>query len=113
MQNTRPNTRLRFLPIFEAKPGMVLSAPIELSQNGYLTLSMPTGLEITEEVIQQLKRHQAEYIFISEPDLRTPEAIANDAAMSAKRTLEIFSQADLKEPVMAAFFDQVLQYRSA
>ena len=36
-----------------------------------------------------------------------------DAALAARRVMEIFDGADLADPVMAALFDQILIYRSA
>lgn len=113
MQETQRNYRPRFLPIFLAKPGMTLSDAIELSHNVYLCLALPAGHVLTEESLYQLVKHHAEYLYIAEPETRTPQQIATDSASAARRTLEIFRHADLGEPNMAAFFDQVLRYRSA
>jgi hypothetical protein len=68
---------------------------------------------LTEDNLRQLAAHHAEFIFIAEPDTRSDEEIAVDAAKAASRVMDIFAGADLADPTMAALFDQVLAYRSA
>ena len=92
---------------------MVLGAPIAVSQQGILRFSLPAGHTLTDDNLHQLIAHRAEFIFIVEPDHRSDEVIAEDTARAAKRTMEVFSGADLSDPHMATLFDQVLQYRSA
>lgn len=106
-------TRPRYLPLIEAAAGMLLAAPVQIAEHGRLRYSLPAGHELTADNLHQLAAHRAEFIFIAEPDPRSPEQIAIDAAASARRVMEIFSGADLADPTVAALFDQVLGYRSA
>lgn len=106
-------TRPRCIPLEEAIPGMTLSAPAVVSQQGVVRFALPEGHLLTEDNLHQLAAHQAEYLFIAAPDVRSDEQIAEDAALAARRTLEIFAGADLSDSHMAALFDKVLAYRSA
>lgn len=106
-------TRPRYLPLIEAEAGMVLGSPVHISRHGQLRYSLPTGHTLTDDNIHQLAAHRAEYLFIAEPDSRSDEQVATDAAQAARRVMEIFSGADLDDPTMAALFDQILTYRSA
>lgn len=105
--------RPRYVPIIEAEPGMVLGASVTIANNRLLCLSFPAGHTLTQDSLNQLVAHRAEYIFVAEPDQRTDEQVAVDAALSARRVMEIFAGADLTDPLMASLFDQVLVYRSA
>lgn len=106
-------TRTHYIPLVEAKAGMVLGAPVVVSQHGIVRYSLPSGHPLTEDNLRQLKAHQAEFLFIATPDTRSDEQVAIDAALAARRTMEIFAGADLGDPTMALLFDQVLAYRSA
>lgn len=106
-------TRPCYLPVIEAEEGMVLGSPVNVVTNGVLRLSLSAGTRLTGDTLQQLKAHRAEYIFIDEPDTRSDEEIALNAASMAHRVMEIFAGADLSDPHMAALFDRVLTYRSA
>lgn len=105
--------RTRYIPLIEAEAGMMLGQPVLVSLNGIVRLSIPDGHVLTEDNLHQLTAHRAEYIFIREPDERSDEQVAIDAALAARRTMDIFDSADLSDPTMAALFDQVLGYRSA
>jgi hypothetical protein len=105
-------TRPRYLPIIEAEAGMVLGAPVRVVNHGVVRLSLPGGHTLTEDNLHQLAAHHAEFIFVAEPDTRSDEAVAVDAAQAAHRVMEIFSGADLSNPTMAALFDQIVNYRS-
>lgn len=106
-------SRTHYIPIYEAEPGMVLGATISVTTHGVLRFSLPTGHALTRDNLHQMTAHRAEYLFISRADPRSDEQVAEDAAKDAHRALEIFSGADLQDPVMARLFDQVLAYRSA
>ena len=106
-------TRPHYIPIIEAEAGMTLAAPVNVVSHGILRFSLPAGFTLTEDNLHQLRAHQAEFIFIAEPDPRSDEQVAVDAATAARRVMHIFSGADLTDPTMAALFDQVLAYRSA
>lgn len=106
-------TRRTFLPIEQAQVGMLLCEPVEIAECGFFSMKLPAGHALTDENLHQLMAHQAEFIDVLLPDVRTDEQVAVDAALSARRAMEIFTSADLTAPHMAAFFDQVLAYRSA
>lgn len=106
-------TRPHYISLVEAEPGMMLGAPIVVSQHGFVRFSLPDRHVLTDDNLHQLRAHQAEYLFIAAPDTRSDEQVAVDAALAARRTMEIFSGADLTDPTLAALFDQVLAYRSA
>ena len=106
-------TRHHYIPIVEARPGMVLSAAARVVERGMLSLELRAGHALTEENLHQLNAHHAEFIFVDLPDPRCDEQVAVDAALAARRVLQIFEGADLTDPNMVALFDQVLGYRSA
>ncbi|MBK8760308.1 MAG: hypothetical protein IPM03_07715 [Sulfuritalea sp.] len=106
-------TRPRYLPLIEAEPGMVLGTPVRVTRQGQHRYSLPAGHRLTGDNLRQLAAHHAEFIFVAEPDSRSDEEVAVDAANAAHRVLDIFSGADLADPTLAALFDQVLAYRSA
>jgi hypothetical protein len=106
-------TRHHFLPIEAAQVGMVLCEPVQIAERGFLSMTLPAGHTLTQENLNQLNAHHAEFINVDLPDERSDEQVAVDVALSARRVMEIFGGADLTEPHMAAFFDQVLTYRSA
>lgn len=104
--------RTRYLPCSEAEAGMRLGAPVKVVNHGRLRFSLPSGHTLTTDNLNQLRAHRAEFIFIEEPDDRSDEQVATDAALAAHRVLHIFAGASLGDPTMAALFDQVLTYRS-
>ncbi len=106
-------TRPRYLPIIEAEARMVLGAPVRVVNHGVVRLSLPGGHVLTEDNLHQLAAHHAEFIFVAEPDTRSDQEVAVDAAQAAHRVMDIFKGADLSDPTMATLFDQVLSYRSA
>ena len=106
-------TRPHYIPLSDAREGMTLGATATVVKSGILRLSLPTGHILNEDSLHQLKAHQAEFIFILEPDRRSDQQVALDASQAAGRLLQIFSGADLTEPNIAGLFDQILAYRSA
>lgn len=104
--------RKRYVPLNEVQVGMLLGAPANAVRRGAMIFSLPADHALTEENIQQLAAHEVEYIYVLVPDLRDDATIAADSAASAQQTVNIFAGADLSDPTMLAFFDQVLQYRS-
>jgi hypothetical protein len=107
--------RIRHLviPMEQAQAGMVLGRPLEVVFRRVLGLTLPVGHTLTEENLHQLSVHHAEFICIDQADNRSDEQVAIDAAQAAHRVMALFEGADLSEPHMAAFFDQILAYRSA
>lgn len=110
--STGRRTRLRYVPFDEAEAGMMLGEPVALTERNVLRFSLPAGHTLTESNLRQLAVLRAEFVCIAEPDVRSDEQIAGDAAAAAARVMEIFKWADLSQPAMAALFDRVLAYRS-
>ena len=106
-------TRHHYIPIVDAKEGMVLGAPANAVSGGSLSFSLPSGHALTEENLHQLSAHHVEFIFVLQPDTRSDEQVAIDAALAARRIIRIIEAADFTDANMAALFDQVLAYRSA
>ncbi len=104
--------RLHYLPLAEVEVGMVLGAPVQAVSGGQLRFGLPAAHTLTSDNLRQLAAHRVEFVFADLPDDRSDQEIAVDAALAARRTMEVFSTADLSEPWMAALFDQVLTYRS-
>jgi hypothetical protein len=102
-----------YVPMEHIREGMVLGDSIQVSHHGYLSLTLPAGHALTDENIEQLGIHHAEFIPIDQKDQRSDEGVAVDVAQAVGRVLSIFEGVDLTDPAMAAFFDQVLAYRSA
>jgi len=96
-----------------AEAGMVLAATLKVVKQGRPQFSLPTGHVLTLDNLQQMRVNRAEFIFVSVPDPRSDEEIAIDTAAVAGRVLNIFAGADMSDPTMAAFFDQILTYRNA
>jgi len=105
-------TRLRYIALEEAHEGMVLGAPVLLKSHGMLRVSLPAAHELTGDNLRQLAIYGGEFITVIEPDQRSDEQIAEDAAIAARRMLEIFAGADLTASPMAELFDQILAFRS-
>ena len=104
--------RQRFVPIEEARVGMVLGVAANAIERGLLSLTLPAGHVLTEDSLGQLVAHHAEFIQIEYPDTRPDEVVADDVAVAARRVMDIFDDADLTDPTLAALFEQVLAYRS-
>ena len=105
--------RTQYLPIMSAEVGMVLAAALKVVNQGRIRFSLPARHVLTLDNLHQMKANRAEFIFVSMPDPRSDEEIAVDTAAVAGRVLNIFAGADLSDPTMAAFFDQILTYRNA
>jgi siroheme synthase (precorrin-2 oxidase/ferrochelatase) len=103
-------TRTHYLPIESATEGMVLAESVK---DSFQRLLLPGGSTLTAENLQQLQAHTVEFICVSYEDQRSPEEIAVHSAETARSVMNIFSSADLSQPVMAALFNQILMYRSA
>jgi len=105
--------RLRYLPVTEAQAGMVLHSAANSVRGGQVMFSLPEGHTLTDENVHQLLSHRVEFIYISEPDSRSDEQVANDSARVAGRVLQIFDGADLTDITTAQLFEQILAYRNA
>jgi len=103
-------TRTRYITITEAAEGMTLAEDVV---DHYRITTLPAGVVLSQENLQQLQAHQIEFICVFVPDTRSEAEVADEAADAARQVLRIFDKADLSNPVMAALYNQVLLYRSA
>ena len=106
-------TRILYIPISEAEVGMALGAPLNVVHRGRLNLSLPVGHVLTEENLQQLSAHFAEFICVVQPDTRSDDVFATEQALAVTRVTQIFEGADLSDPTMASLFEQVLGFRTS
>ena len=105
-------TRPRYITLIEAEVGMELAAPLSTVSNGRLDLTLPAGHILTQNSLQQIHAHKAEFMFVVELDERSSEQVAVEAAQAAHRVMEIFAGADLSDPAMATLFNQILIFHS-
>jgi hypothetical protein len=103
-------SRTFYLPIEDAKEGMLLADAV---RDPFQMPLLPAGSLLSAENLRQLLAHGVDFICVSFPDARSAEEMAEQAAASAHEVRDIFSAADLSDPLMAALFNQVLMYRSA
>ncbi len=104
-------TRLRYLPISDAREGMILGAPVVLSANGVSNFTLATGHELTESNINQMAVRNAEFVCIEEPDERSEAEREAEWAIEEMRLNHIFRAADLTLPSMARLHAAIFAYR--
>lgn len=104
--------RLQYLPFHQVEAGMTLGEPVHLSQQHILRYSLPAGHVLTEDNLRQLAAHHAEFVCIARPDNREPAVAEAERAAAIALVQRIFEGADRTQPVMASFFQRVLDYRS-
>ena len=105
-------TRSCYLPVIDAKAGMVLGAAVGIVKHRILRYALPAGHTLTRDNLRQLAAHQAEFVYVVAPETRSDEEIAADFAQATRSVVEIFADADLGNPTLAALLDQILAYRS-
>lgn len=108
---TAMEIRLRYLPISDVQEGMLLGAPLVLSEHGVSNFSLPAGHELTESNLRQMSVRHAECVCIQLPDERSEAE--RDAAWKASeaRLRHIFRSSDLNSPATARLYQAVLAYR--
>lgn len=105
-------TRIRYLPFEDVVPGMVLGAPLTISEQGVTTFTLPTGHPLTESNLEQIAQRNGEWACIEEADARSAEERAAELLAIRERQDQIFAQADRNQPAIEALYDAVLRYRS-
>jgi len=105
-------TRKRFLAIDDVMPGMVLGAPALAQDHGVMGLKFPSGLVLSQESVDQLRAHQAEWVQVEEPDPRSDEEVAQDVVRAETDLKRQFGHLDLEQPGLAGLFQQLVAYRS-
>jgi hypothetical protein len=105
-------TRFRFVAIDDVRPGMVLGSAAYAQDHGVLGLKFPGGLVLSQESIDQLWAHQAEYVEIEESDPRSDDEVARDTEQVAQHLALLFGGLDMSQPPLAGLFQQLVAYRS-
>ena len=103
--------RLRYLPIADAQEGMILGAPLVVTENGVSNFSLPAGHALTETNLRQMSIRQAEFVCVQIPDERSEAERDAEWKASEARLRHIFRASNLEEPVVAKLYSAVLSYR--
>lgn len=105
------NFYLRYLPLPDVSEGMVLGAPLILTENGVISFSLPAGHVLTESNLQQMKVRHAEFVCVQEVDRRSDAERADAWAQAEARLQRIFRAADLRQSAMAGLYEAVRAFR--
>lgn len=105
-------TRIRYLPIEDVTPGMVLGAPLVVAEMGVTTFTLPAGHQLTESNMAQIAQRNAEWACIEEVDERSDDERAACLQATQEHLDSLFAQADRSQPAIVALCDAVLRYRS-
>lgn len=106
------NYRLHYLPLPDIAPGMVLGAPLILTEKGVISFSLPLGHVLTASNLQQMKVRQAEFVCVQEVDSRSDAECAAARAQAEARLQRLFRAADLRQPAVASLYEAVRAFRS-
>lgn len=105
-------TRIRYLPIEDVTSGMVLGAPLTITEQGVTTFTLPAGHLLTDSNMAQIAQRNAEWACVVEDDPRSDEERSGDTQAIQDRLDHLFAQSDRSQPAIAALYDAVLRYRS-
>ncbi len=105
------NYRLRYLPLPDIAAGMVLGAPLTLTEKGVISFSLPVGHVLTESNLQQMRVRRAEFVCVQEADQRSDVERADAWAQAEERLQRIFRAADLRQPALAGLYEAVRAFR--
>ncbi|MDE2440290.1 MAG: hypothetical protein KGP14_04640 [Betaproteobacteria bacterium] len=105
-------TRIRYLPIEDVASGMVLGAPLAITELGVTTFTLPAGHQLTDSNMTQIAQRNAEWACIEEDDPRSDEQRAADQQATRAYLHSLFGQADGSRSAIVALCDAVLRYRS-
>lgn len=83
--------RIKKIPISLAQSGMTLGAPVLDQQNRIL---LAAGLELTEDTVNGLRRHDILCISILEEDDRSEAELAVEREQMAEHVNELFRKGD-------------------
>lgn len=103
--------RIRYLPLEQAMPGMVLGAPVVLMERGVIRYSLPVNHELTEGNLEQLSAHRCEVVCITEDDERDDVQREIDFLRETARVDRIFALAERDSPIIRDLYQAVLAYR--
>lgn len=106
-------SRIRYLSLNDAQPGMVLARPLVTSDRGWLEERLPAGQVLNEALLDKLRRGHTEAVCIDEEDLRTDDERAAQAQALAERLGHIFRHADRDHAPTNALKEALLAHRLA
>lgn len=105
-------TRIRYLPIEDVTPGMLLGAPLVVAEMGVTTFTLPAGHQLTDSNLAQLAQRNAEWACVEEEDQRSDDERAAELQATREHLDGLFGQAERGKPAIAALYEAVLRYRS-
>lgn len=105
-------TRIRYLPMEEVTDGMVLGAPLIVTDHGVTSFMLPSGHVLTESNMAQIAQRNAEWACIEEADSRSDDERAADLSAIRMHQEALFARSDRRQPAVASLFEAVLKYRS-
>lgn len=103
--------RLRYLPIVDVQEGMVLGAPLVLTEHGVNTFSLPAGHALTETNLRQMSIRHAEFVCVQQTDERSAQEREAEWEAAEARLKHIFRASNLDDPLMAHLYSAVLAFR--
>jgi hypothetical protein len=104
-------TRHAYISTFEAAPGMHLARLLRNHTHQRL-FQLPTGTELTDELIRQITLRGIQCLVVEERDDREDQDIERDRLQIEQETNAVFRNANLARPAIARLYDAVLQYRA-
>lgn len=100
-------TRRRVIPVQEAAVGMRVAADLRNAAGGVLVAE---GVELSEALLDGLRRRRIDIVSVDLPDQRAPEEIAAEQAAARERVAHLFHR-HADQPEMNALMAVVLDYR--
>ena len=105
-----PMQRVRFVTSSEAEPGMTLAFAIQAVRSNQL-FKLSAGVELTEELIDQLRRRQVNCFAIAVADTRSVEEIARQLIADQAQIQAAFAALDTGTGVAGQLYSSVMEYR--
>lgn len=102
--------RKTFVTTFDARPGMHLAREVCQVRN-HRMFKLPAGIELTEEILGQMKAWDINCVQVEEADNRTEEARQADWVRIENATHKIFSGVDESTPALNHLYQVTLDYR--
>lgn len=103
--------RVCYLPFRQAKAGMLLAAPLVVTEHGVMRINLPQGHVLTEINLEQLRVHHAELVCVLLPDTRSDAQKAVERAREESYLNKVFQLADRQQPLIKNLYQAVLNYR--
>lgn len=103
--------RLRYLPIADVSEGMILGAPLVLSEHGISNFSLPAGHSLTETNLRQMAVRHAEFVCVQQNDERSDAEREAERKADELRLRHIFRASNFDNPVMSRLYEAVLAFR--